>query len=135
MSEGKANRFRFRAWLPKVGRDSDDEFEMVGADALAFEEYGPLCDQLGAISDVLMQSTGMLDSEGVEVFESDICTLNYGIPPTNFVFKVVDIPGGLGFEGHGGSPAEGSMADLCDLMYDITVKGNVWENPTMLEDN
>ena len=78
-------------------------------------------------------STGLLDMEGIEIFQGDICTINYGIPPSLFQFKVEAIPGGLGFDGHGGTPSSGPMCDLCDLTHDMEVRGNIHETPELLE--
>ena len=80
-----------------------------------------------------LRSTGMTDADGVEIRCGDRCNLNYGIPPTNFRFTVVEIPGGLGFEGTGGNPPSGPMSDLCDCLHDIHVIGNIHERITTEE--
>ena len=62
---------KFRAYLPcgewnEAG--TEQAFEMVGADALAFEEYEPLADLLKNCEN-LMQFTGLKDKNGKDLSE------------------------------------------------------------------
>jgi len=60
----KNREIKFRAW-------NDEDKVMIESDHLAFEYYEPLKDQLASCK-YLMQSTGLKDGEGREIFESDI---------------------------------------------------------------
>ena len=126
----KANRLTFRAWWPKQNK-MYGPFALIGETTM-FDLLNQM--RIEELDEpVLMQSTGLNDKDGVEIFEGDICTLNYGFPAAVFTFKVMEIPGGLGFEGHGGTPSSGPMCEMCDCLHDITVIGNVHQHPELLE--
>ena len=84
---------------------------------------------------VLMQSTGLHDEQGVEIFEGDIVNINHtfrnpmtgcGTLTLNKNFEVVYINGMF-------TRAGSSMGLSRDLIY-LTVIGNVHENQELLED-
>lgn len=84
---------------------------------------------------ILMQSTGLYDKNGVEMFEGDIVNINHtfrnpmtasGTLTLNKNFEVVFINGMFTREGS-------SMGLSRDLKY-LTVIGNVYENPELLEE-
>ena len=84
---------------------------------------------------ILMQSTGLHDEQGVEIFEGDIVNINHtfrnpmtgcGTLTLNKNFEVVYINGMFTRDGS-------SMGLSRDLIY-LTVIGNVHENPELLED-
>ena len=82
---------------------------------------------------ILMQSTGLRDENGVEIFEADIVNINHtfrnpmtgsGTLTLNKNFEVVYINGMFTRDGS-------SMGLSRDLIY-LTVIGNVHENPELL---
>ena len=134
------NGYRFRAWHEKHKKMFSPE--EMGQDQLTLSVDGRGMVNVSGQNTSLSQffayikplmSTGLRDKDGVEIFEGDICTLNYGIPPLLFTFRVERCPAGLGFTGYGGNPQSGTMADLCDMLGDITVIGNEYENPELFD--
>ena len=140
---GSMRSIKFRAWLP-VGEWSEDgesqKYEMVGADALAFEEYEPLCDLLAGCEN-LMQFTGLKDKNGNEIYEGDIIKVKGdGYYSNNsmsldddwefigkvcfnsFMWSIDDV--------HSWMPLLDASDD--DSIIDIEIIGNIHENPELL---
>ncbi|WP_053036683.1 YopX family protein [Staphylococcus haemolyticus] len=78
----------------------------------------------------LMQSTGLIDKNGVEIYEGDIVRYNRGVSYSveKFPYSVKYIEGAFVFE-HGFI-----QHNLFKNVKYVTVIGNIYENPELLED-
>lgn len=87
----------------------------------------------------LMQSTGLKDRNGVEIYECDIIDKRYHNMHTYDSIGVVEF--GKGYDSDGWAHGEwfGWVTDqdtsLADVHEECTVLGNKYENPELLEDN
>lgn len=118
---------RYRAW--------DKEFkEMVQVDALVFEEQiikatyknGNVVKE-DLKNYVLMQSTGLTDKNGKEIFEGDIIDSTDG-----FLTGVVEFRVGLGM--FVSELVEyNSFERLCNVASSRKIIGNIWEHPELAE--
>ena len=120
---------RYRAWLTKEQKmDNDvdhiswleDELYCIG-DGITY--------MVSAEDLVLMQSTGLLDKYGKEIFEGDIVKMSKDVYSEPTYYEVVRPRGGayrLESKQHG-----------CELWLrhtDCEIAGNVYENQELLED-
>ena len=76
----------------------------------------------------LMQSTGLKDKNGVEIFEGDVLTSN--VQPCKMVNPIKDGYGVVRFEN--GMFKLGSIS-LVTFISKMEVIGNIYENPELLE--
>ncbi|HEO6600953.1 hypothetical protein B7935_03170 [Streptococcus agalactiae] len=113
----------FKSSERKIYRCSlaDDEFRCGRLETFHFVE-----DNLDDY--ILMQSTGMLDKTGVEIFDGDIVKLRYTISSDFELFKVNQFRGG---SWRIDNRRRGS--DLWLRNEDCEVIGNIHENPELLE--
>jgi len=133
---------KFRGWI-RCGEwiepeDEKQKFVMVPGEALAFEEYEPLCDLLRDVPDraYYMQYTGLKDMHGCDIYEGDILRINGGAE---------DVFAEVGFE-HGCFVARVPWCDGVKISYPglkyyigmpfipiYAIIGNIYENPGLLE--
>ena len=120
---------RFRAWLKKK-QEMDNEIDHISW----------LGDELYCIGDgitymvsaedlVLMQSTGLVDKNGKEIFEGDIVKMSKDVYSEPTYYEVV--------RHYGGAYRLESKQHGCELWLrhtDCEVVGNVYENRELLED-
>ena len=126
---------KFRAW------DNDDEymeytdnnlvvgFSDEGVDVTDHTTFGHSCTAMEDFE--LMQSTGLKDKDGTEIYEGDIVRYNRGVSYSveKFPYSVKYIEGTFVLE-HGFI-----QHNLFKNLEYVTVIGNVYENPELLEDN
>ena len=120
---------RFRAWLKKEQK-MDNEIDHISwiEDELYCIGDG-ITYMVSAEDLVLMQSTGLKDKNGKEIFEGDIVKMAKDVYSEPTYYEVVRHRGGayrLESKQHG-----------CELWLrhtDCEVVGNVYENPELLED-
>lgn len=118
---------RFRAW--------DKEFkEMVQVDALIFDEQiikatyknGNIVKE-DLKNYVLMQSTGLKDKNGKEIFEGDIIDSTDG-----FLTGVIEFRVSLGmFVSY--LVEYNNFERLCNIASSRKIIGNIWEHPELAE--
>lgn len=118
---------RFRAWL-KEDKEMVDveeiyfykgEFDFIG-DAITWMCKSNDC--------VLMQSTGLRDKDGKEIFEGDIVKMAKNVYSELTYYEVV--------RHRGGAYRLESKRYGCELWLrhtDCEIAGNIWENPELLE--
>ena len=118
---------RYRAWL-KEDKEMVDveeiyfykgEFDFIG-DAITWMCKSNDC--------VLMQSTGLRDKDGKEIFEGDIVKMAKNVYSELTYYEVV--------RHRGGAYRLESKRYGCELWLrhtDCEIAGNIWENPELLE--
>lgn len=119
---------KFRAWSKKFKRMYEVTLiDYENGDVGLKDEHGGVA--IGDIKQlILMQSTGMFDKNGVEIFKDDIVKLRYTITSDFEFFRVTRFRGG---SWRIDNRRRGS--DLWLRNDDCEVIGNVWENPELLE--
>ena len=127
---------KYRVWLP-------DFNQMLRVKALVFEKDKTRCVcgysfdfYLEDENATIMQSTGLFDRNGKEIFEGDIVQFEDCYTETDFLYVNTGI-----VEWSQGSFTitnrdSVEMGDLLDGEFlDVTIIGNVYENPELLEVN
>ncbi|WP_142425125.1 YopX family protein [Enterococcus casseliflavus] len=139
---------KFRAWEPDTkfmndqvrvtsNRFGDGEFLVEATDGFGWIEVKP---------EYLMQSTGLKDKNGVEIFEGDCFVKSFQMIeiPTGRTFlkdeigvvKFIDGQFVCHIDGWGSEPLKdvlGYQNTNDDHWKDGLVIGNIWENPELLE--
>lgn len=121
-------KLKFRAW-DKLNNEMY-VVEQINLNRGEFESIGYGITFLrGADEVILMQSTGLKDKNGKEIFEGDIVKMSKDVYSEPIYYEVVRHSGGayrLESKQHG-----------CELWLrhtDCEVVGNIYENPDLLED-
>lgn len=126
---------KFRVWMPEAEYGEDDMFyqedqylsSFLQRIYSAYEKNHP--SQLSfEIEDRLMMFSGLKDSDDNDIYEGDIISFSYGIPPVKVHSEVVFR--GARFEvltpGH--TPDSCLLSDLEDVVGEYYVSGNIYEN-------
>lgn len=126
---------RFRVWLP-------DTIQMLRVKALVFEKDRTRCIcgysfdfSLEDENATIMQSTGLLDKNGKEIFEGDIVQFEDCYEVSDFLYINTGIiewcQGGF----HVTNRDSVLMEDLFDGdSLDVTIIGNIYENQEILKE-
>ena len=130
---------KYRAW-DKHGQKmfANDELIIWNGNVYANDSKKLICNNLKGWSiddEYLMQSTGLIDKNGKEIFEGDIVQFEDCYTETDFLYVNTGI-----VEWSQGSFTitnrdSVEMGDLLDGEFlDVTIIGNVYENPELLEE-
>lgn len=129
---------KFRAWISEADTMTNDlkgiDFEnnTVVLKKIHWEDGFPVEEEVFEVeigNAILMQSTGLKDKNGVEIFEGDIVKMSKGVYSEPTYYEVVRHRGGayrLESKQHG-----------CELWLrhtDCEVVGNIYANPELLEE-
>lgn len=111
---------KFRCWQ----LTPDEDWEMIEAENLAFENYEPLVQLLKSHknSEIFMQYTGLKDKKGVEIYEGDISKDALGR-----VYKIVFHHGSFWLQ-----MINGTYSERLHSNRQIEVIGNIYQNPELL---
>lgn len=125
---------RFRAWLKKEQKmDNDvdhiswleDELYCIG-DGITY--------MVSAEDLELMQSTGLVDRDGKEIFEGDILCDEGIEQESEFVYVTVSYREGMWVCDQITDELCGYGGALNEFNNDYSIIGNIYENPELLED-
>ena len=129
---------KYRAWYKEwkeMGRVGEIRFDLDGSVSVVLFK-GNYLDVSGPREKiVLMQSTGLHDKNGKEIFEGDIIRYNIDVVdikrhPTLGFYTVLD--GREGFFGDGMS-IDDFEEDAKEFSKTAEIIGNIYENPELLE--
>lgn len=119
---------KFRAWdnskkemlYPKKAEDMTDK--ITSASLLAAYNDGGL--------DAIMQSTGLFDKNGKEIYEGDVVEFYYLGTHRDVVRYIVD-----GFKVNTTGHTDDVKTELClgFPFREMEIIGNVWENPNLIK--
>lgn len=121
-----SREIKFRAWIPWHNEMKYDELS-VGFDRSAvWYDGSPLEKQ-----PILMQYTGLKDKNGVEIYEGDVIFYNSTGYKGEVSFSTLGGCSYYVFEN--GVGAEFGEKKLLEMVSDLEVIGNIYENPELLE--
>lgn len=121
---------KFRGWFGAEMYDEPIVFNgQFYLDYRDFEDYRTYDDA------VLMQSTGLFDKNGVEIFESDLVKIKYG----DFVYRIKRALSGewelvrVSMSSNGNIVNQGIAGPLIHHLENVYTIGNIYENLDLLE--
>ena len=117
----KPNRFRFRAWDGQDGKMLYSDDWSAKSIGVCFSGDVIWCDEECNDRVILMQSTGLADSKGVEIFEGDVC--EHGV--------VVWKDGAMGLDTGSATYVPGGLR--ADRTRHWTIIGNIHGNPELVQ--
>ena len=129
---------RYRAWISEADTMTNDlkgidfENETVVLKKIYWEDGFPVEEEVFEVeigNAILMQSTGLVDKNGKEIFEGDIVKMSKDVYSDPTYYEVV--------RHYGGAYRLESKQHGCELWLrhtDCKVVGNIYENPDLLED-
>lgn len=116
---------KYRAWL-----DPDMYDEPVIHNGKFYLDWRDFEDGNTYDLAVLMQSTGLFDKNGVEIFEGDVVEYNEG--EYSFIGKVVKTVFGLYVKAYDNFSFE-DFSDENTMIADVKIIGNIYQNSDLLE--
>lgn len=136
---------KFRAWDKRFSEFVEDFF--VSEDGKIYKKstntgYGIAISRETSDKVILMQSTGLRDKNGKEIFEGDVVSRNSGMPSVvkfgkwiyeeDFGYKIKNI--GFHLDSSYDDDEWFQAMDYEDIRKNYEIIGNVYENPELLED-
>jgi len=118
---------KFRAFLLET-KSMHDVLEIDFSRKMAYLKFEDVSEWYWFKEFILMQSSGLKDKNGVEIFEADILTSN--VQPCKMVNPIKDGYGVVRFEN--GMFKLGAIS-LVTFISKMEVIGNIYENPNLLE--
>ena len=123
---------KFRAWDKRFSEFVEDFF--VSEDGKIYKKstntgYGIAISRETSDKVILMQSTGLFDENGVEIFEGDIVKMSKDVYSEPTFYEVV--------RHYGGAYRLESIQHGCELWLrhtDCEVVGSIYDNSELLED-
>lgn len=118
---------KFRAFLLET-KSMHDVLEIDFSRKMAYLKFEDVSEWYWFKEFILMQSSGLKDKNGVEIFEADILTSN--VQPCKMVNPIKDGYGVVRFEN--GMFKLGAIS-LVTFISKMEVIGNIYKNPNLLE--
>ena len=118
---------KFRAFLLET-KSMHDVLEIDFSRKMAYLKFEDVSEWYWFKEFILMQSSGLKDKNGVEIFEADVLTSN--VQPCKMVNPIKDGYGVVRFEN--GMFKLGAIS-LVTFISKMEVIGNIYENPNLLE--
>lgn len=83
---------------------------------------------------IVMQSTGLFDKNGVEIFEGDVVRLTSVFLGKDEIRQVTLVNGGFGVTSEGTYVDSITIKLLSQVGYSLEIIGNIYENPELVQE-